>query len=231
MATTLAKTGVAAVLALSLAVGGTAGMSASAASGGDRASTTREAVAFHDQMRKLWEDHITWTRLTIVSFAAGLPDLKPTEERLLRNQVDLGNAFKPYFGERAGNQLTALLRQHILGAVDVLVAAKAGDKTKLAAAVDAWYANGREIADFLSAANPRYWPKDKTRALMREHLDTTLKEATDRLKGNYAADIKDYDVVHHHILVMADFLSCGVILRFPDRFGENPHSRDHVLCP
>lgn len=140
-------------------------------------------------------------------------------------------AFKPYFGEAAGNQLTALLRRHILGAVDVLVAAKAGDEDKLATAVAAWYANGQEIADFLSAANPKYWPQAKTRALMREHLDTTLKEATDRLKGDFAADIKDYDVVHHHILVMADFLSCGVISRFPDKFGQGPHSHENALCP
>ncbi|WP_329315948.1 hypothetical protein OG723_38005 [Streptomyces sp. NBC_01278] len=192
---------------------------------------SREAVVFHDQMRKLWEDHITWTRLTIVSFAANLPDLEPTEQRLLCNQVDLGNAFKPYFGEAAGNELTALLRQHILGAVDVLVAAKAGDQDRLAAAVAAWYANGQEIADFLSAANPKYWPQAKTRALMREHLDTTLKEASDRLAGDFAADIEDYDAVHDHILIMSDFLSCGVIARFPKKFILSPHSKADALCP
>jgi hypothetical protein len=65
-------------------------------------------------MRKLWEDHITWTRLAIVSFAGGLPDLQATEARLLANQVDIGNAIKPYYGRTAGNRLTALLKEHIL---------------------------------------------------------------------------------------------------------------------
>ena len=80
----------------------------------------RQAGAFQDAMRKLWEDHITWTRLAIVSFAHDLPDLPATQARLLRNQVDIGNAIKPYYGTAAGNQLTALLKEHIVGAVALL---------------------------------------------------------------------------------------------------------------
>jgi hypothetical protein len=94
------------------------------------ALTARQA-AFHDAMRKLWEDHITWTRLAIVSFAGGLPDLQATEARLLANQVDIGNAIKPYYGSTAGNRLTALLKDHILGAVALLQAAKSGDQTAI----------------------------------------------------------------------------------------------------
>jgi hypothetical protein len=73
-----------------------------------------------------------------VSFAADLPDPKATEARLLANQTDIGNAIKPYYGQSAGDRLTALLKQHILGAVDLLVAAKSGDKSKIATASAAW---------------------------------------------------------------------------------------------
>ena len=109
-------------------------------------------------MRKLWEDHITWTRLAIVSFAGELPDFDQTAARLLRNQEDIGNAIKPYYGRRAGNRLTALLKQHIGGAVELLQAAKAGDDARFAAAKEAWYRNGRQISRFLSNANPRFLP-------------------------------------------------------------------------
>src|SRR5215510_11602279 len=125
-----------------------------------------EQVAFHDGMRKLWEDHITWTRLAIVSFAGGLPDFDQTAARLLKNQEDIGNAIKPYYGRRAGNRLTALLKQHIAGAVELLKAAKAGDDAGFATAKTAWYANGREIARFLTRANPRYVPFRATNRLM-----------------------------------------------------------------
>ena len=182
------------------------------------AKITKKQAAFHDAMRKLWEDHITWTRLAIVSFAHDLPDLPATEARLLDNQADIGNAIKPYHGKAAGNQLTALLKEHITGAVALLAAAKAGDQTLNAQRLDEWYANGNEIADFLSHANPHNWPQKKMRRMMKRHLDQTLSEATHRLGGDYAADIRDYEEIHHHILEMADMLSAGIIKQFPRRF-------------
>ena len=182
------------------------------------AATTAKAARFHDDMRKLWEDHITWTRLAIVSFAAGLPDLQATEARLLRNQSDIAAAIRPYYGQAASRQLRDLLRAHILGAVALLQAAKSGDSAALAKARDAWYANGNEIADFLNKANPRNWPPGEMRSMMKAHLDQTLKEAVDRLNGRFAADIADYDAVHRHILDMADTLSDGIVAQFPARF-------------
>jgi hypothetical protein len=179
---------------------------------------TAKQLAFHDDMRKLWEDHITWTRLAIVSFAASLPDFDQTAARLLRNQEHIGNAIKPYYGRRAGNQLTALLKEHIGGAVDLLMAAKAGDDAAFASAKRAWYANGREIARFLNGASPRFLPLAAVRRMMRGHLDQTLVEAGHRLSGDYAADARAYEQVHRHILMMADAISGAIIKQFPGRF-------------
>jgi len=182
------------------------------------AARTAKAQRLHDDMRKLWEDHITWTRLAIVSFAGGLPDLPATENRLLQNQADIAAAIRPYYGAAASATLRTLLRAHILGAVALLQAAKAGDNAALARAHDAWYANGNDIADFLSGANPRNWPRGEMRTMMKTHLDETLKEAVDRLNGRFDADIRDYDAVHRSILEMADMLSDGIVARFPGRF-------------
>ncbi|HEX6055486.1 MAG TPA: hypothetical protein VFY98_06725 [Intrasporangium sp.] len=177
---------------------------------------TAAQQALHDEMRKLWEDHVTWTRLAIVTFAAeGQPGFGPTAARLLQNQVDIGDAIKPFYGEAAGNALTALLHDHITIAVELLQAAKDGDTAAFADAKDRWYANSDDIADFLAQANPRFWPQSEMRASMRMHLDQTLAEAAHELAGDYAASVADYDVVHEHILGMADVLSNGLIGAFP----------------
>jgi hypothetical protein len=181
-------------------------------------SASPKAVALRAAMDKLWEDHITWTRMVIVDFAAGLPDLPNAEARLLRNQVDIGNAIKPYYGRAAGNQLTKLLRTHILEAVPVLQAAKAGDKTKLTDALNAWYANANQIAAFLAKANPRSWPLPMMRSMMKQHLALTANEAVARLQGKWAADIAAYDQVHAEILHMSSMLSDGIIRQFSTRF-------------
>ena len=182
------------------------------------AKFSAKAVAFRSAMDKLWEDHITWTRMVIVDFAAGLPDLQTAEARLLRNQADIGNAIKPYYGRAAGKRLTTLLRTHILEAVPVLQAAKAGDKTKLGHALTAWYANAHQIAAFLSDANPHNWPLTMTNSMMRQHLALTTKEAVARLQGRWSADVAAYDRVHAEILGMSHMLSSGIIRQFPNRF-------------
>ncbi len=177
-------------------------------------------AAFHDAMRKLWEDHVTWTRLYIVSAAAGLPDTNLTAQRLLDNQRDIGNAVADFYGRDGADKLTALLRDHILTAADLVTAAKAGDQAKVAATKKKWYENADEIAAFLHGANPKHWPLATLQAAMKTHLDQTLDEATHRLGGKTADEIKDYDAIVAHILMMADTLSSGIIAQFPAKFDK-----------
>jgi hypothetical protein len=176
---------------------------------------------FRSLMRKLWEDHITYTRLFLVSAATlptPLPDLDLTVARLLKNQVDIGNAVKRFYGTAAGNQLTALLKVHIETAAELVLATKAGDTPKATDASARWYANANDIAAFLHTANPDNWPLAALQTFMKDHLDHTLMEAAARIEGRFADDIAAFDMVHTQILKMADVLTIGIIRQFPDQF-------------
>ena len=208
---------VAAVVALGVS-GGDDALAVKNAAHGKKTKITEKELALRNDMRRLWEDHVTWTRLAIVTFADGSPGFNATAARLLQNQTDIGDAIKPFYGDAAGNQLTALLHDHITIAVELLQAATSGDAGAFEAAKARWQANANEIADFLSAANPRFWPRDEMRADMRTHLDQTLTEAGHELSGDYAASVSDYEAVHAHILAMADMLSAGIMHQFPARF-------------
>jgi hypothetical protein len=202
------------VVAVTFGSGSAPAMPASSSS----SSTSAKAVAFHDDMRALWEAHGTWTERAIVDFVGGLPDTKLVVARLLHNQVDIGNAVKPYYGAAAGTKLTALLRAHINAAVGVLAAAKSGDAHAVATAKAKFFANGNQVAAFLHAANPKHWALSDMRTMMRIHLDQVIALAVDQLDGHYAAAIRLYGVYIDHIISMADMLSTGIIQQFPSRF-------------
>jgi hypothetical protein len=180
---------------------------------------TPRQLAFRNAMRLLWEQHVAWTRLAIVSFAGNLPDLGATEARLLRNQRDIGNTVAPFYGREAGRRLTALLRQHILIAVAILGDVKSGDSGALKKDNAAWYANANRISAFLHAANPHQWPLAALRKMMHRHLKLTTNEAVAELTGKFGASVHAYDMVEHEILGMADMLSTGIIAQFPGRFS------------
>lgn len=179
---------------------------------------TRTELVLRRDMRQLWEDHIVWTRLAIISLTTDAPDTEATVGRLLSNQTDIGNAVKPFYGKAAGDKLTAALRQHILIAADLVAAANAGDQAKLADAQSRWEQNADGIAAILNSVNPRFWKLATMKAEMHMHLALTTEEAVARLNGDWKADVAAYDRIHRHILHMSDLLSAGLVKQFPKRF-------------
>jgi hypothetical protein len=170
-------------------------------------------------MRKLWTDHVVWTRDYIIAATESQPDASAALNRPMKNQDDIGAAVAKYYGDAAGRQLTTLLKDHIAIAGDIVKAAMAGDKTGQKTADDRWHQNATQIADFLSKANPN-WPRATLVDMMNTHLSTTATELTARLNKDWTGDVKAYDAVYDHILHMADALADGIVKQFPDKFGR-----------
>jgi len=169
------------------------------------------------EMRKLWSDHAFWTRDYVIAAVGDQPDATAAATRLLRNQEDIGNAVATYYGKGAGDKLTALLKDHILIAVDLIKAAKVHDQAKFQEIDKKWDRNAEDISEFLSKANPN-WPKATLSDMMKMHLTTTKAEVTARLNHNWDEDVKAFDAVYDHILKMSDALSDGIIKQFPNKF-------------
>lgn len=182
-----------------------------------------KAAAVAAAMRTLWDQHMQWTYRTVDDFFHNPAAVGPTLDRLLQNQRDIGAAFALYYGQAAGSELTSLLLTHIEEAVPVLQAAQNHDAGALADAEAAWFANARQIADFLSSLNPANWPTSVTEPMMAEHISQTTTYSVDLLNGDYAQSIVDYDLAESHMDMMADTLTQGIIAQFPQHFhGGRP---------
>ena len=209
---------IAAALIALVAAGGPAALANGDRGHDGKGSISKKELALRNDMRKLWEDHITWTRLAIISLTTDAPDTQATVGRLLANQDDIGDAIKPFYGTAAGEELSRLLREHILIAADLIAAARAGDGAGVATHQARWRANADQIAAFLNAANPRSWKLREMKEMLYEHLDLTTTEVVSRLQGDWAADVAAYDAIHLQALEMADELSTGIVKQFERRF-------------
>lgn len=169
------------------------------------------------QMNLVWIEHILWTRMLLISIAENLADLEPTKARLLENPKDIADVFRRYYGNNAANTIQKLLTEHLVIGGDLIVALKNGNQ-KLAQELNTkWYKNADEMAEAFSSINP-FYPKEEIRHMLHEHLRLTTNEVSARLKKDYSADIRAYDMVQKEILEMSEFFVDGIVKQFPNLF-------------
>lgn len=175
---------------------------------------TYEEVKIKVNMRKLWTDHVLWTRQFIVDLLGNLPSIDKTEDRLIKNQEQIGNNyFRSFFGDTAADSLISLLKEHITIAADLLKAIKGGDTTGAVTLEGQWVVNAENMATFFSTINPCY-SREELIDMFDTHLILTKYEFIARMDEDYNADVLYFDMVLHQILTLSDYLTKGIIERF-----------------
>lgn len=170
-------------------------------------------VQLSNSLRRLWMEHVMWTRYFIVSTAANLGDLQSVTNRLLRNPGDFADMLRPLYGNEIAMKFKKLLTEHLMIAADLVNAAKVGDTKTADEKRRKWYENADEIANFLGEINP-YWNRNIWQTMFYDHLKMTDDEVGQILTGQYDASIAQYDAIQKEALDMADYMSLGIIRQF-----------------
>jgi hypothetical protein len=178
---------------------------------------TKREVDYRNDMRSLWEEHVAWTRMAIISLTFDLPDLNEVLTRLLQNATDMGNMIRRLYGDQVATTYGNLIKEHLLIAADLVKAAKAGNTKAAEEAEKKWYQNADEIAKFLNAVNP-YLTEKAVKDMFYTHLDLTKQEAIYMINKEYQKDIQVYDAIEKEARQMADAISDAMILHYPNMF-------------
>lgn len=178
---------------------------------------TQAEFNLSNHLRLLWEQHITWTRLAIISMVFNLPDVELVTQRLLRNPEDFEAALIPFYGSQAAARFSDLLRDHLVLAADLVKAAKAGDTNAATRTEKLWYGNARDIAAFLAGINP-YWSRQEWEEMLFDHLALVKNEAVFMLTKEFQKGIDLYDEMERQAMMMADTMTEGIVKQFPERF-------------
>jgi len=164
-------------------------------------------------IRKLWEEHVKWTRLFVVSALAGLPDLDATTKRLLRNPSDFADVLEIYYGRQKADAFRGLFEEHLKIAANIVDSAKNQNDKAVEQYSKLWYSNADQIASFLARINP-CWTEDEWKKLLHDHLRMTTDEVVARLSGEYTKDTIIFDMIEEQALDMADVMAAGIIRQF-----------------
>lgn len=171
-----------------------------------------------EKINLVWEQHIMWTGMLLISIAENLKDLNQTQERLLKNPKDIADIFRIYYGNNVANTIEKLLTEHLTIGKDLIVALKNNNQSMANELNRKWYQNADEMADAFSSINP-FWRKEEIQKMLYEHLRLTTIQVDNRLKCNYGEDIKAYDMVQKEILKMSNFFTSGILNQFPTLFS------------
>lgn len=178
-------------------------------------SPTEELLS--NYMRLLWEQHVYWTRLVIISMVFDLPDVELVTNRLLRNPQDFEAALSSFYGENNAARFAELLTNHLIIAGELIQAAKEKNNAAVIDARSRWYDNADEIAIFLNNINP-YWTLTKWQGLLYDHLAMTEEEVQHFLSKNYEESIFVFENIEQEALEMADTMTQGIVRQFPQYF-------------
>jgi hypothetical protein len=181
-----------------------------------------KVISFRERMSKLWSDHVIWTREFILLIFRGggdNSDIDFASARLLKNQLDIGNHFGPYYGKNIRKKIIELLSIHIQITGDIVIGIKKESPDSIILELLlSWYKNGRDISKTLSDINPEKWEYAAVWGLIKTHLDDTTMEIKYIASDQYNDSITTFDKIKEHILKLADVLSAGLIGHKKEQF-------------
>jgi hypothetical protein len=170
-----------------------------------------------NELRILWEQHITWTRIVIASLIYDLPELEFAVTRLLRNAADFASLFELFYGADVARRIQALFTDHFLIARELVLAAKANDSQKFEMENQKFFENADAIARLLSDNNP-FWDYEMVKNMFYQHLELIKNEVSNFLNNRFEENIQLYDDMEMQALAMADLMLEGLIRQFPEDF-------------
>lgn len=152
-------------------------------------------------MRKLWSDHVFWTREYIISAVNKLPQSNVVLNRLLKNQKDIASCFSKY---GVSLELENLLVDHIKIAGELV--SKLINHKDLTETRNKWYKNADDISILISKIGLDY---EYVKEMMNMHLQLTEKEVVD-IFTNSKDYTNSFDNIYDEVLKMADILSTKI---------------------
>jgi hypothetical protein len=171
-------------------------------------------------LRDLWVEHAFWIRSYVVATHAGdTRQSKVAEGEVVSNAKALAGTIAPFYGQPAADGLLKLLAGHWAAVRDYNSAILTKSETARDRAEASLTSNAREIARFLSGANP-HLPEDAVFGLLSSHAGHHIAQINQIASQSFQDEAATWRAMRKHMLVIADSISEALQKQFPQRFKE-----------
>lgn len=155
-----------------------------------------------DMFRKLWTDHVLYTKLVMMDIMEHLP-AKADIDRLYLNSEEISAHLSKIIGNDKAERLTALLRDHTRNMITGAVALSNKDISLFKSHTMLMFQNGDQTAAFLSTSK---LPKESLKKMWTELNDLIMDLAIAQYHHDSKLASKVFDAYHNHMLNMSDTL-------------------------
>ncbi|HET9863102.1 MAG TPA: hypothetical protein VFP37_06635 [Steroidobacteraceae bacterium] len=171
-------------------------------------------------LRDLWVEHVFWIRSYVFATHARDPlQEKAAEQEVVANARALAASIEPFYGQAATDGLFKLLAGHWDAVRSYNQATLAKSRHAQQQATTRIVNNAREIARFLSGANP-YLPEDAVFGLLSSHGGHHIAQIDGVAARDFRAEAANWHAMRHHMLVISDAIVDALARQFPGQFQE-----------
>jgi hypothetical protein len=169
-------------------------------------------------MRALLDKQIVWIKQLVVSTVDNLRDTDIIHQKLIKNVIDIGNLFRLYYGNDKADTITNLLKDNVLISREFIKAIRRRDINGAGNYERDLRKNADDISFTLSSMNP-YYMENNVREMLYGYVDSIRDIAISRMNGDYAKEADAFDNAKTQTMVMADYLTDGIIEQFHNQFA------------
>lgn len=184
------------------------------AKGGKNAETEEPSgftVGKEASMRKLWNDHIVWTRQYMISEMNNLPDKEAVLTRLRANARSISEEMSELHPSVDEQTMVSMLDSTVLFVTKLIFETNVGGtRTGAYETKEVLMKLMDRMALYLNSVNEG-WKLPEMKMLLQGYLNETHNEILARKNQIWDADIAAYDRLNNHVLKIADAFASGTI--------------------